>query len=79
MVGPLLDTCALFTQTTVIHWEVAKAIYLSGLPVNCIHGAATFLTLFFFSRPLLEKLDRVRLKYGMMEDSHGSLNAAIRR
>ncbi len=25
----------------------------------------------FFSRPLLEKLDRVRLKYGMMEDSHG--------
>ncbi len=26
------------------------------VPINCIHGVATFLTLFFFSRPLFEKL-----------------------
>ena len=69
--GPLLDTCALFTQTAAINWETAKAIYLSGVPINCIHGVATFLTLFFFSRPLFEKLDRVQLKYGMMEDGYG--------
>ena len=71
LVGPLLDTCALFTQTAAINWETAKAIYLSGVPINCIHGVATFLTLFFFSRPLFEKLDRVQLKYGMMEDGYG--------
>ena len=71
LVGPLLDTCALFTQPAVINRETAGAIYLSGIPVNCIHGAATFLTLFFFSRPLFEKLDRVQLKYGMMEDGYG--------
>lgn len=62
---------ALFTQTAAINWESAKAIYLSGVPINCIHGVATFLTLFFFSRPLFEKLDRVQLKYGMMEDGYG--------
>ena len=33
----------------------------------------------FFSRPLLEKLDRVRLKYWMMEGQPWGLNAAIRR
>ncbi len=34
-------------------------------------GGDLFLTLFFFSRPLFEKLDRVQLKYGMMEDGYG--------
>ena len=42
LVGLLLDTCALFTQTAAINWETAKAIYLSGVPINCIHGVATF-------------------------------------
>lgn len=67
IVGPLLDTCDLFTRAASINAASAAAVYLSGVPVNLIHGTATFLTLFFFSRPLLEKLDRIRLKYGMME------------
>ena len=41
--------------------------YLSGLPVNAIHALATVLTLYFFSQPLFEKIDRLKTKYGMME------------
>lgn len=65
--GPLLDTCALFTMTSEITAASARAVYLSGVPVNLIHGAATALTLLLFANPLLEKLDRLRIKYGMLE------------
>ena len=34
---------------------------------NVIHGAATAVTMLLLSRPLLGKLDRLILKYGMME------------
>jgi uncharacterized membrane protein len=68
VVGPLLDTCALFTMTSEITRESAGLIYLSGLPVNAVHATATVLTLLLVSRPMFEKLDRIKTKYGMMED-----------
>lgn len=68
IVGPLLDTPALFTMTSKITCESAGLIYLSGLPVNAVHATATVLTLLLFSRPMFEKLDRIKTKYGMMED-----------
>ena len=67
IVGPLLDTSSLFTMSSMINTSSVAAVYLAGLPVNLIHGAATFLTLYLCSRPLLEKLDRLKLKYGMLE------------
>ena len=68
IVGPILDTGSLFMMANVITKETAGAVYLSGLPVNAIHGAATFITLLLFCRPLLEKLDRMKQKYGIMNE-----------
>lgn len=70
VVGPVLDTCSLFTGMSEITAESAGAIYLSGLPVNAIHASATVLTLLLVSRPMFEKLDRVKLKYGITEERH---------
>lgn len=67
VVGPLLDTCTLFTMTSEISKSSAAAVYLAGLSVNAIHAAATVLTLLIASDPFLEKLNRVKKKYGMME------------
>ncbi len=67
LIGPILDTCALFTMASAINAGTVGAVYLSGIPVNLVHAAAVGLTLLFFSRPMLEKLDRVRMKYGMLE------------
>lgn len=64
--GPLLDTCSLFMMITAITPASAAAIYLAGLPVNIIHGAATFLTLLLLANPLLRILNRVRVKYGLL-------------
>lgn len=68
LVGPILDTCALCLLATEINRATALSIYLSGLPVNLVHALAVVLFLFFLSGPLFEKLDRVKGKYGMMEE-----------
>ena len=66
LIGPILDTCSLFTMSTGITAASAAGIYLAGLPVNAVHAFATFLTVFFLGKPIEEKLDRIKVKYGMM-------------
>ena len=68
IVGPVLDTCALFLMANELNTSSASAVYLSGLPVNLVHASAVALTMYFFSRPMFEKLDRISLKYGMLEN-----------
>ena len=67
IVGPLLDTSSLFMMANTVNSTSAAAIYLSGLPVNLVHGGATLLTMVLVGKPLLEKLQRIQVKYGMME------------
>lgn len=68
IIGPILDTCALFTMAGTITKSSAASIYLSGLPVNAIHALATFLTVLLLFGPITEKLNRIKIKYGMMEE-----------
>lgn len=66
--GPILDTCAIFTMAQMINTESVLAVYLAGLPVNISQGTAVFLCLLLLTKPMMEKLDRIKIKYGMMED-----------
>ncbi len=67
IVGPLLDTSTFFTMTTTYDTAAVLAVYAAGVPVNCIHGAAVALTMLLFGKPLLDRLRRIQIKYGMME------------
>lgn len=70
-IGPILDTCSVFLTLPEISLKSAWPLYISGFPVNLSQGACTFLTMLLFGRPLLEKLDRVKTQYGMMEEENG--------
>lgn len=70
-IGPILDTCSVFLTLPEISLKSAWPLYVSGFPVNLSQGACTFLTMLLFGRPLLEKLDRVKTQYGMMEEEDG--------
>ncbi len=48
-------------------WEMILTAYITGVPADAIHAAATVLFLWFLSEPMLEKLDRVKVKYGLLE------------
>jgi len=68
IVGPLLDTCSIFTMGNTIKPGYVLAIFGSGVIPNAIHGLATFLTLLLVCKPMMEKLNRMKLKYGMMSE-----------
>ena len=71
VVGPLLDTGTVFLAPITLNWKNISALYISGFPVNVSQGLCTFAVLLLLGRPLLDKLDRIKLKYGMMEDENG--------
>ena len=70
-VGPLLDCSHIFLMLSAINRDSILAALLSGFPVNLSQAICTVLIMLLFGRPLLDKLDRVKTKYGMMEDEDG--------
>ncbi|WP_337591123.1 ECF transporter S component [Vescimonas sp.] len=65
VIGPLLDTSTFFMAG--FSASSPLAVYLAGVPVNCVHGSAVALTMLLFGKPLLDRLRRIQIKYGMME------------
>lgn len=43
------------------------AYYITGFPVDCVHAVATCFFLLVLAEPMLEKLDRIKVKYGIVE------------
>ena len=70
-VGPLLDCASIFLVLPKITWSAVIAVFVSGFYVNISQAICTALILFLLGNALLEKLDRIKLKYGMMEDENG--------
>ena len=66
IVGPLLDTCSVFTMVTNFTRVFCRRDLYVRPPVNIVHGVATALTLLILCKPMMEKLERIRIKYGMM-------------
>lgn len=67
LVGPLLDCCTIFTMMTTIKLESVILVFAQGFPANLTHAFGCGATMLVFSKPLLEKLDRLKRKYGMLE------------
>lgn len=43
------------------------AHYISGAPMDLVQAVSTVIFLWFLSRPMLEKLERIKRKYGLIE------------
>ena len=65
-VGPLLDMSTVFMMLSDINLKSVFAVLSAGLWVNVIHGSCSFLTILIFSKPLLQKLERIKTKYGII-------------
>ena len=65
LIGPLLDTCSVFLMSSIMSKAAVISIYGAGVPVNLIHASGVFLTLLLLGKPMMEKLDRIIIKYGL--------------
>lgn len=67
--GGLMNMASLMMYSSVITWESVLAIYITGAPFDLIHAFATVFFLVVASRPMIEKLERIKIKYGLIEGS----------
>lgn len=67
VVGPLLDSCTLFTFGGTLSWRYAKAVFASGFIFNVQQALACAVTMLVLAKPMLNKLRRLREKYGIMD------------
>lgn len=65
--GVLLDTASLLMYSQSVTWNALLAVYASGFPFNLIHAAGTAVFLLLLKKPVLSKLRRIKIKYGMMD------------
>ncbi len=64
--GGLLNPASVLMFQSQPTWEMILLAYLRGIPFDGIHAVSTMLFLFFFTKPMLQKLGRIRHKYGIL-------------
>lgn len=63
----------IMNAASVLMWQarpngaMVLSAYMLGIPFDLVHAAATVFFLWFLSAPMIEKLDRIKVKYGLLE------------
>lgn len=65
--GGIINPAKALIWSTDVNWGLILSYYVTGLPFDCIQAAATWFFLWFAAEPMLEKLDRIKVKYGLIE------------
>ncbi|WP_243125507.1 ECF transporter S component [Clostridium amazonitimonense] len=65
--GILLNTASVFMMYSKFSIDVFIACIISGIPFDAVHAISTVFFLFIISEPMIEKLDRIKIKYGLIE------------
>ena len=68
--GGLMNLCAMFTSAGIpggggISWNTLRLLYITGLPYDLVHGAAAALCIFLIGNPMIRKIERIKIKYGI--------------
>ncbi|MDR1184626.1 MAG: ECF transporter S component [Coriobacteriales bacterium] len=64
--GLIVDIFYLLMFSESVSTSTLLAVLASGLPFNIIHGVATVFFLVVLAHPMIEKLERVKIKFGLM-------------
>lgn len=65
--GLIMNTASLLMFSSTFTFKALIATYISGIPFDMVHAIATVFFLFVISQPMIEKLDRIKIKYGLIE------------
>ena len=65
--GGIMNPASALMYSQEVRWKVLVTYYITGFPMDCVHAAATVLFLLVLAEPMLEKLDRIKVKYGLVE------------
>lgn len=65
--GGIINIGAVMMYMPQFSWEALLGAYLTAVVYDLIHTLSTVVFLFFLAAPMIEKLQRVKNKYGLLE------------
>ena len=65
--GGIMNPASVLMYQPDPDWQMVLTACITGVPADAVHALATAMFLWFLSEPMLEKLDRVKVKYGLIE------------
>lgn len=65
--GGIMNPASALMWSNTINWKIILTYYLTGIPIDLVRALATFLFLWLTAEPMLQKLDRIKTKYGLAE------------
>lgn len=68
--GGIINLAMMFFSSGVpggyeISFNTLRAIYLSGLPYDLVHGVTASICMFVIGNPMIRKIERIKIKYGI--------------
>lgn len=71
--GGIMNPASLVMYLSEITPQSLAAIFISGAPMDLVHALSTVVFLNLLAKPILEKLERVKVKYGLIsqEENEG--------
>ncbi len=64
--GGIMNFYAAVSSHSALNLEMLAGFYVQGFPMDIIHALSSVIFLYFAAEPMLEKLDRIKTKYGLM-------------
>ena len=65
--GGIMNPASIIMWQNKITWEMVMSAYVVGIPLDLIHALSTVFFLWFISKPMIDKLERIKVKYGLVE------------
>lgn len=65
--GGIMNPASVIMAQNTLNIQMFLTACAAGLPFDLIHAASTVFFLWFLSEPMIEKLERIKLKYGLIE------------
>ncbi|MBR5614499.1 MAG: ATP-binding cassette domain-containing protein [Clostridia bacterium] len=64
--GGIMNPASVIMWQNKITWEMIAVTYITGIPLDLIHAFSTSFFLWFISEPMTDKLERIKVKYGLL-------------
>lgn len=65
--GGIMNPASILTWQPGANLDMLLASYVMGFPFDVVQATSTAIFLWIAARPMLEKLDRIRIKYGLLK------------
>lgn len=64
--GGIMNFAAVIMSRAVLSKATLMGYYAAGIPMDLVRGIATFVFILLLAKPFLDKIERVRTKYGLL-------------